>query len=170
MRILNFEKRRKSANSKAGDKSVAPPRKLYGITRFDQPERGNHGWRVRIAHRKRMIGNRHFLDGTHGSATKSLKAAVAYRDSVLEKAPKVVKERAARPKPDLPQSGVKGVTYCEWTYPTKQGPKTYQYWRAVWLDPETGKRRGQKFSIQKYGNEGALKLAKKARKKALRKR
>lgn len=141
---------------------MTPPRPNYGITRIDQPEKKNHGFYVRITHRGKS-NQKYFPDKSLGGKSKALKAARDYRDSLLAKMPKYKQEAAGRKKRRIKKSGVTGVTHV--VSKSIKG-KSYDYWQAAWLDGD-GKRRTAKFSISRYGNEKALDLAKKARRKGL---
>lgn len=142
---------------------MVSPRPNYGITRIDQPEKKNHGYYVRITHRGKSH-QKYFPDKASGGKTKALKTAKAHRDQLLSKMPKYKQEAAAKKKRRIKQSGMTGVTHV--VSKSTKG-KTYEYWQAAWLDGDS-KRKTAKFSISRYGNDKALDMAKKARRKGLR--
>ncbi len=142
---------------------MTEPRPNYGITRIDQPEKKNHGFYVRITHRGKGF-QKYFPDKSLGGKPKALKAARAWRDSLLDKMPKYKQEAAAKKKRRIKQSGVVGVTHVV----SKSSKGTvYEYWQAAWTDGD-GRRRTAKFSISRYGDEKAADLAKKARRSGVR--
>ena len=142
---------------------MTDPRPNYGITRIDQPEKKNHGFYVRITHRGKNF-QKYFPDKSLGGKPKALKAAKAFRDSLLKKMPKFKQEAASRKKCRIKQSGVVGVTHV-----VSKSPKgtVYEYWQAAWADAN-GRRCTSKFSISRYGDEKAMDMAKKARRDGLR--
>lgn len=142
---------------------MTEPRPNYGITRIDQPEKKNHGFYVRITHRGKSH-QKYFPDKSLGGKPKALKAAKAYRDSLLDKMPKYKQDAAAKKKRKIKQSGVVGVTHVVSKSPKD---KLYEYWQAAWIDVD-GNRRTAKFSISRYGNEKAMDMAKKARRDGLK--
>ena len=58
-----------------------PP--IYGVTRIDNENSRTHGWLVTIQ-RRGIIFRKQFSDGVLGGKAKSLAAAKAYRDEVLD--------------------------------------------------------------------------------------
>jgi hypothetical protein len=139
------------------------PRPNYGISRIDQPEKKNHGYYVRVTHRGKTQ-QKYFPDKALGGKTKSLAAAKEFRDKIVSKLPKAKQNAAAAKKRRVKKSGVVGVTHV---VSKALGNTVYEYWQAAWIDSES-RRRTAKFSITKYGNDAALEMAKKARRKALR--
>ena len=132
----------------------------FGISRIDQPEKKNHGYYVRITPRGNP--NQKFVpDKSSGGKAKALKAAKEFRDKAFAKLPKARREAAANRRKRIKQSGVPGVTHV---VSKSVAGTTYEYWQAAWTS--RGKRKTAKFSIARYGNNKALDLAKKARRKA----
>ncbi|MEZ5303644.1 MAG: hypothetical protein R3F11_23830 [Verrucomicrobiales bacterium] len=130
----------------------------YGISRIDQPEKKNHGFYVRITH-DGVTHQKYFPDKANKGKAKALRAARAYRDEVLASLPKEKQEFASRKPRKIQKSGVTGVTHV--VSRTAGSNATYEYWQASWLDDAT-RRITRKFSIKRYGNDKALRLAKKA--------
>ena len=130
------------------------PRSNYGITRIDQPEKGNHGFWVRVTHRGETH-HKYFADKSSGGRTEALEKARKHRNAILSAMPLAKQIAAARPPRQILRSGVKGVTHVVSRNPKG---KVYEYWQAVWND-ENGSRKTAKFSIGRYGNRGALEKA-----------
>lgn len=134
-------------------------RSSYGISRIDQPEKKNHGYYVRITHKGKTT-QKYFPDKASGGKAKALNLAKDFRDKLVAKLPKAKQEAATRKRRKVKRSDVVGVTHV-----MSQSPagKTYEYWQAAWN--QDGKRRTTKFSVASHGNDKALELAIKARKK-----
>ncbi len=131
--------------------------KDFGISRIDQPDKKNHGWYVRIT-RQGTNWRKFFPDKKLGGRGRSRKAAEIYRDKVLQNLPsKRLKQIAARRR-RIPQSNRRGVTHTEIHAPSG---KIYRYWQVLWQDLD-GRRRTRKFSVERYGAEGARKKAERA--------
>ncbi len=141
---------------------------VYGISRVDNEVSRTHGWLVTIQ-RRGVIYRKHFSDGVHGGKTKSFNAAKAYRDEVIAKHPPFSMREYSNIVKKNNRSGVVGVCrYC--ASETRDMPEEKQrwFWVASWPLPD-GRRKRVKFSVKKYGEEGAFKMALKARKDALKK-
>ncbi len=135
---------------------ASPPRPNYGISRIDQPEKKNHGYYVRISHKGKST-QKFFPDKSSGGKAKALKAAREFRDSVLRKLPEQKQAYAAKKKRRIKKSGVVGVTHVVSSSPSG---KVYHYWQAAWKEGK--KRKTAKYSIERYGDKEALRLAKAA--------
>lgn len=126
-----------------------------------------HGWLVTIQ-RRGNIFRKHFSDGVFGGRQKAFNAAKDYRDDVIEKhRPFSLREYSNIVKKNN-RSGVVGVCrYC--ASETRDLPPEQQrwFWVASWPLP-SGQRKRVKFSVNKYGEEAAFKLALKARREAMR--
>lgn len=140
---------------------------VYGISRVDNEASRTHGWLVTIQ-RRGVIYRKHFSDGVHGGKQKSFSAAKEYRDKIIEKYPPFsMKEYSSIVKSNN-RSGVVGVCrYC--ASETRDLPEDQQrwFWVASWPLP-SGQRKRVKFSVKKYGEDTAFKMALKARKQALK--
>jgi AP2 domain len=140
---------------------------VYGISRVDNEVSRTHGWLVTIQ-RRGVIHRKHFSDGVHGGKQKSFAAAKTYRDEVITKNPPFSMREYSNIVKKNNRSGVVGVCrYC--ASETRDLPEDKQrwFWVASWPLPD-GRRKRVKFSVKKYGEEGAFKMALKARKDALR--
>lgn len=141
---------------------------VYGISRVDNDASRTHGWLVTIQ-RRGVIYRRHFSDGTHGGKHKSFVAAKRFRDKIIEKHPPLsMKEYSSIVKKNN-KSGVVGVCrYCSSETRHLAPEKQRWFWVASWPLP-SGKRKRVKFSVKKYGEDGAFKMALRARRDALKK-
>lgn len=139
----------------------------YGVSRVDNDVSRTHGWLVTIQ-RRGVIYRKHFSDGTHGGKLKSYSAAKLYRDQIIARHPPFSMREYSNIVKKSNRSGVVGVCrYC--ASETRDLPQDQQrwFWVASWPLP-TGKRKRVKFAVNKYGEDGAFKLALKARKEAMR--
>jgi len=127
-----------------------------------------HGWLVTIQ-RRGIIYRKHFSDGVYGGKQKSFNAAKSYRDEVVANFPPFSMREYSNIVKKNNRSGVVGVCrYC--ASETRDMPEEKQrwFWVASWPLPD-GRRKRVKFSVKKYGEDGAFKMALKARKDALKK-
>ena len=131
------------------------------ISRIDQPEKHNHGYYVRLT-RNGKTQYKFFSDKSNGGKRAALKAAKQHEAELVETAAKNAKPaRAKLSKRNT--SGLLGVSRGAW----RENGKKAVYWQAAWVDAD-GTRRNRKFAVKKYGEEKALRLAKKARREGLR--
>jgi hypothetical protein len=127
-----------------------------------------HGWLVTIQ-RRGVIYRKHFSDGVLGGKAKSFAAAKAYRDEVVAQHPPLSMQEYSSIVKRNNRSGVVGVCrYC--ATETRDLPEEKQrwFWVASWPLPD-GRRKRVKFSIKKFGDQGAFDLALQARSDALKK-
>ncbi len=139
----------------------------YGISRVDNEVSRTHGWLVTIQ-RRGVIHRKHFSDGTHRGKLKAYSAAKVFRDEIIAKYPPFSMREYSNIVKKSNRSGVVGVCrYC--ASETRELPEAQQrwFWVASWPLP-TGKRKRVKFAVNKYGEDGAFKLALKARKEAMK--
>ena len=131
------------------------------ISRIDQPDKHNHGYYVRLT-RNGKTKYKFFSDKSNGGKRAALKAAKLHEAELLDLAAKTAKP--AKPKLSKRNtSGLLGVSRGAWV----ENGKKAVYWQAAWVDAE-GIRKSRKFAVKKYGEEKALRLAKKARREGLR--
>ncbi len=124
-----------------------------GISRIDQPERNNYGYYVRVTRRGKQHA-KFFADRQSGGKRKALGAAREHLQVLLEAMPP---ESRTGIKTIRNSSGRVGVSR---TKSTSRG-HVYSYWQASWSSGD--ERKSVKFSINKYGEEKAKRLAVKAR-------
>ena len=141
---------------------------VYGISRVDNEASRTHGWLVTIQ-RRGVIYRKHFSDGVFGGKRRAFAAAKGYRDEVIEKHPPLSMKEYSSIRKKNNRSGVVGVCrYC--ASETRALPEENQrwFWVASWPLPD-GRRKRVKFSVNKYGEDGAFQRALDARNNALRK-
>ncbi len=140
---------------------------IYGVTRVDNEISRTHGWLVTIQ-RRGTIFRRQFSDGILGGKAKSLAAAKAWRDEIVARHPPLSKREHAEILKKNNKSGVVGVCrYCASETRLKSPQEKRWFWVASWVLPD-GRAKRVKFSVNKHGEEGAFKLAVKARRGAIR--
>lgn len=142
----------------------------FCIARIDIPKTAGkgatHGWEVKI-HRRGESVHKFFGDLKWGGKTKALKAAQAFRDEVLRKLKPYSRVEIAKSKTSRNKSGIVGVRRIDKA--RKKNGNTYwsTFWEASW-SPEPGVHKHKLFSVQKYGERQAKRLAMDARQKGLR--
>ena len=130
----------------------------YGITRRDHDPSRTHAWVVTLSRKGEMF-RMHFSDGVHGGKRKALAAAKAWRDAIIEKHPPLTVQEHCSILKKNNRSGIAGVCRA-------QNTDGRWYWVARW-SPAPYKGKQVKFSIHKYGEQGAFRRAVRARKQAL---
>jgi hypothetical protein len=131
-----------------------PPR---NIVRVDNDANGDHGWVVTLQRKGAMIVKR-FSDGVYGGKREALDAAVEYRDSFLALENPFDHQiwiRTRRRKNN--KSGIPGVLRYEVAENANTG-RVRAFWLASWTD-EHGATRTRKFSVTRYGEQEARRLA-----------
>jgi len=132
----------------------------YAIARIDLAGASTHGWQVRLQ-RRGVKYAKYFGDRVHGSPATALVAARAWRDELLREInaneQKRICTRSARNR-----SGVVGVSKVT----VVSNGSSYLFWQATW-SPAPGKRRCIKFSIRRYGDREAFRMAVEAREDAI---
>lgn len=128
---------------------------------YSNSGKSHGGWEVRMQRR----GKKHekfFADGKFGGRRGALQAAKVFRDELEAKLkPYSVKELAKKPSVRN-SSGVVGVRKATQIEETDEYIYTYTFWIAQWTDGK-GKRKTRSFSIDKYGDEEAYRMALQAR-------
>ncbi len=159
------KKVKKTANKavkKTAKKAARRRTGLKGISRIDQEEKHNHGWFVRVT-RKGKTYSSFFTDKKHGGKGKALAAAKIGLVKLREKYPPMSRKEFARVQRRKTKSGIVGVTRLT----KKVKGKDYDFWQATW-SPRTGVIEKKVYSITKYGEDKAKKLAVKARKEGIK--
>ena len=140
---------------------------IYGVTRVDNDVSRTHGWLVTIQ-RRGTIHRRQFSDGVYGSKTKALAAAKIFRDEIVAAHPPLSRSEHSEIVKKNNKSGVVGVCrYCASETRHKPVKDRRWFWVASWVLPD-GRAKRVKFSANKYGEEGAFKMAVKARRAAVK--
>jgi hypothetical protein len=137
----------------------------YGISRIDHDASYTHSWLVTIQRRGRIY-HRHFSDQMHGGKRQALEAAKTYRHRLASELPPLTRQEVCAIRKKSNRSGISGVMRVD-VLENKRG-RLYRrvYWDAQW-PTENGKARHKKFSVKKYGERQAFRLALRARKMAL---
>ena len=140
-----------------------------GITRIDiaktEHKGQTHGWEVRIR-RRHVKDETFFSDREHGGKTKAFAAARKYRDKIARDIPPFSRREIAQIISKRNTSGIVGVRLAEKRTGHKPDCGPYLFWVANW-SPAPHKRKTCAFSVDKYGDDEAFKLAVKARKKGV---
>lgn len=155
---------------------MTKPKEMRNITRIDQPpksnrKQGQHGWWVRFRHKVNPF--QHFFnDHEYGGKDNGLAMAIRVRDAL--KSQYLNDHRTAyvisgeKSSTRRSASGILGVSRT--SYIETRNAKEYlvENWQATW-PTENGKSANRSFSVKKYGEEGAFKLALKAREEGVAK-
>jgi hypothetical protein len=137
---------------------------MRGIYRIDQQASHTHSWLVTVQRRNRIY-NRHFTDSVYGGKAKALAAAIAYRAGLIQRLPVLTKREFCAITKKNNISGISGVSRHEAPGRTPNSPRQV-FWLAQWpVGNYRAKKR--KFSVKKYGEEGAFRRAVAARRRAL---
>ena len=138
----------------------------YGISRIDDNIHHSHAWRVSLRRRgKAHVKN--FPDKKHGGIREALKAAGAYRDQLLKKHPPTTRKEFSSARRRNNRSGITGVYRYAKKYRLKDGrEKETWYWEAHW-PTTTGQSESVNFSVNRYGEDLARRLAIRARESGL---
>lgn len=135
------------------------------IHRVDHPGSHTHCWRVTIQ-RQTHIYREAFSDGQYGGCQQALEAAEAYRDAILHKHPPFSKPDYCAIVKKNNRSGISGLTRVD-RWELRRGRRVRRLcWEVQW-PIGNGRARHRKFSILKYGEEGALQKALAARETAM---
>ena len=108
-----------------------------------------------------------FSDSIFGGKRKALAAAREFRDELEAEYPHYSRKQIARKKSERNTSGVVGVRLEKEVAKHIPSKPTYKYWVAQW-SPKPGVRKTRPFSINKYGDKKAYRMALAARKNGVR--
>ncbi|MGI9241272.1 MAG: AP2/ERF family transcription factor [Verrucomicrobiales bacterium] len=133
---------------------------------IDKGRTGTHGWEVRITRRGRRVA-KYFSDKDYSGKRASLAAAKRFRDEQIEKLRPYTRLELVK-RAENRSGNVPGVRLRENVVEKNGWQYTYKTWEASWTPAQGGKRVKRQFSVNKYGEEQAYKLAVKARRQALR--
>lgn len=124
----------------------------YALARIDLPGVSTHGWQVRLQ-RRGVKYAKFFGDRVYGGPDLSIRAARNWRDQLLQEIEAREQARICTRSPRN-RSGVVGVSKVSVT----TNGSSYEFWQATW-SPSPGRRRCVKFSIRRYGDREAFRLA-----------
>ena len=134
------------------------------ISRIERETVGG-GFLVRVM-RKGKRASRFFSDEDHGGKRNALVVAKEHRDSLEEKMRGYTAKQLSQKERANNTSGVVGVRRVDETDYRWESKPTYGYWIAQW-SPKQGVRKTRRFSIEKYGEDEAYRLAVQARKRGV---
>lgn len=141
---------------------MAKDRRNKNITRVDTG--ATHGYQVRMRREKKSF-DKFFSDSRFDGKRGSLEAAREYRDKLNVENP-ISRKNLTDKKAPPPSSGVRGVRLEYLTVANGGYETTYGFWVAQW-SPEPGVRKTRRFSVDKYGDAEAFRLAVEAREKGV---
>jgi hypothetical protein len=131
--------------------------RLRNITRRDQESNRTHAWLVTLQRRNTIV-NRMFTDAVYGGKRKALKAAIEYRDAMIQKESPYQHEMWVRTRiRKNNRSGIVGVARYERPANLTTGHRP-GFWVASWVD-ENGASRKRKFAVSIHGERQAKRLA-----------
>jgi len=132
--------------------------------------RESHGWEVRFqsVDKSKEI-NQFFSDKKYGGKNEALKIAKSFRDAIeYEKKVEITLSHLNVKMKSRNKSGFVGVHRTKHTDKKKYNTYVYDVWQAH-FPISRNKQRSKRFSITKYGEVEALRLALEARKEGLKK-
>lgn len=161
--LARMEKRRYRSKGPAKPK----PRRLHHIQRLDIAK-FVHAWLVQAKRHGETPVRRRFSDSRHGGKRAALLAAIRFRDTVLTEArrQRYWLWRRHRLRSDN-TSGSIGVARYVSHKTVKERTYKHTAWQAFWNDAD-GKRYTREFSVNRYGEDGAKALARRARAEGIR--
>lgn len=126
------------------------------ISRIDVDKKKMHGWYVRVYYKNKMHA-KFFSDSRFDSKAEALEEAIKYRDALEKKLGKPRSERTVVTLSPRNTSGVVGVRRRR--KKSRRGkPEGYEVYEITW-SPKPGVMRRTSVSIDKYGEEEALRRA-----------
>ena len=137
---------------------------LRWIQRVDNLQTSTHCWKV-VVKRRSVYMHKYFSDNVYGNKNKALKAAIAYRDELIQHVSGIdyLLWRRDIERPNN-TSGIIGVG--RYKARPRGSQIEYPYWQAYWRDAD-GKRHSRTFTIKLYGEDRAREFACEARRKGL---
>jgi len=138
------------------------PPSTHHIRRIDS--HNSHGYQVHVQRNGKVI-TKHFADSHYPSPAQARKAAIAFRDQLLAELPQPANQRGFRTVAHS-NTGEVGISM---TYMPRRNGEKKPYITAS-ASPAPGKMLGRKFSIERYGYEGAIAAAKAWREEVIQQR
>jgi hypothetical protein len=126
-----------------------------GVIRIDSDS--THGWQVRV-YRHGKTYSKLFSDRKHGGREEAFEAAVAYRkelEAEVAAMPEAAPRRRLIRRNKNNSTGVVGISR---TYKRDRRGIKHEVYAVSW-NPEPGVARGTSFSIKRYGEDTAFRLA-----------
>ena len=134
------------------------------LSRIDRETVGG-GYLVRVMRKGKRV-TQFFSDSDHGGKRGALAAAKAHRDQLESKMRGYTAKQLSQKQRSNNTSGTVGVRKVFETDYRWESEPTYGYWVAQW-SPKKGVRKTRRFSIEKYGDTEAYRLAVQARKRGV---
>ena len=147
------------------------PYEMRYLSRVDMVKKsgkdGLHAWQFRLK-RGNVNISQFFYDDMLGGKEAALKSAREFRDEIEKLYPPLSERDKLTKITKKNKSGIVGVHRIEKDYTKPNRPSTYHSsaWAATWIEA-SGKRGYQSFSINKFGEAEALKMAITARRQAI---
>ncbi len=138
---------------------------MLNIRRVDHEASSTHCWRVTVQRRARVFV-RDYSDGRHGGSQRAFEAAQLYRDTLIKAHPPLSMPDYCAILKKNNRSGVSGLTRADRVEVVRGRRQRKLFWEAQW-PIGNGRSKHKKFSIAKYGEEGAYEKALAARDAAL---
>ena len=126
-----------------------------GVIRIDSDS--THGWQVRV-YRDGKTFSRLFSDKKWGGRDKAFDAAEAYRKELVEEVSQLPAKPRRRRLIRHNRSNTSGVVGVSRTYKRDRRGIRHEVYAVSW-NPEPGVARGTSFSIKRYGEDTAFRLA-----------
>jgi len=134
------------------------------ISRIDRETVGS-GYLVRVM-RKGKRASQFFPDAEYGGKRKALVAAKKQRDLFEQKMRGYTAKQLSQKERSNNTSGIVGIRRVDETDYRWESKPTYGYWVAQW-SPKKGVRKTKRYSVEKYGEDEAYRLAVLARKRGV---
>jgi hypothetical protein len=163
------KQQRTALATESAQKKPAVAKKSYrGISRIDT--KNTHGWLMRLSHARKTY-SKLFSDGVYGGAKKSLKAAQKYQKKLAKELDAPLPSEKKRTGPPRRVAVNKGTTGMAGVYrgsSTNRSGTMRAYFSVSW-NPEPGVTKSTSFSVNKYGEKEAFRLACELRQKMVKK-
>ncbi len=131
-------------------------KRIKNIRRIDNEAKATYAWLVQVQ-RGEKTTIKMFSDGVYGGKRKALQAAIEYRDLFLSSVDHFKYRMWLRTiLRSNNSSGIPGV--ARYVSVDQKTGNTWAFWLASWID-EHGISRKRKFSVLRYGERKAKKLA-----------
>jgi hypothetical protein len=130
-----------------------------GVIRIDSDS--THGWQVRV-YRHGKTYSKLFSDRRHGGKEEAFRRATGYRKSLEQEVAALPEAAPRRRLISSNKNNATGVVGISRTFKRDRRGIKHEVYAVSW-NPEPGVARGTSFSIKKYGEEAAFKLACKLR-------
>ena len=126
-----------------------------GVIRIDSDS--THGWQARV-YRHGKTYSRLFSDRAYGGRDHAFEAAKRYRDELAAEVAELPAPPARRRLIARNTSDADGVTGVSRTHKRDRRGVRHEVYAVSW-NPEPGVARGTSFSIKRYGEDRAFRLA-----------